>query len=77
VSTKAKTDYSKFTFTVKEDAEGIPWIMCEPYQPGLPGIGDGFLGFRLRDGIEIREAEKIAEYLRDRIEGISHTQFLK
>ena len=75
--TKAKTDYSTFTITVKEDGEGNPWIMCEPDQPGLPAIGDGFLGLRLRDGIEIREAEEIAEYLNDHIEGVSHTQFIK
>lgn len=51
--------------------------MCEPHGAGLPGIGDGFLGLTLQKGIGIREAEEIAEYLNDRIESISHTQFLK
>jgi hypothetical protein len=77
MSTKAKTDYSKFTFTVKEDANGTPWIMCEPYPPGLPALGDSFLGLHLRPGITIEQASEIAEYLRDHVEGISHTQLIR
>lgn len=77
----AKTDYSKFTFTVKEfgDAtdtkDATPWIMCEAYQPGLPALGEGYLGLRFRPGITIERAQEIAELLRDVVEGISHTQF--
>ncbi len=75
--TKAKTDHADFVFAVKEHADGTPWIMCEPRGSGLPGIGDGFLGLTLREGIGIREAEEIAEYLNNRVEGLSHTQFIK
>lgn len=76
MSTRAKTDYSDFTFTVKEFGDGTPWIMCEADQPGLPVLKDGHLGLRLREGTTIEQAQEIAEYLRDNIAGISHTRFL-
>lgn len=76
MGTKAKTDYSDFTFTVTEFGDGTPWIMCEAYQPGLPALSNGYLGLRLREGITFEQAREIAEYLRDRVAGISHTQFL-
>jgi hypothetical protein len=74
MSTKAKEDYSPFTFTAKEVRDGTPWIMCEAYKPGLPALGDGYLGLRLRPEVTFEEAKEIAEYLDDHIEGISHTQ---
>jgi hypothetical protein len=76
MSTRAKTDYSDFTFTVKEFGDGTPWIMCEPYHPGLPVLKDGFLGLRLRQGTTFEQAQEIVEYLRERVAGISHTSFL-
>jgi hypothetical protein len=76
VGTNAKTDYSAFTFTVKEFGDGTPWIMCEEYQPGLPVLKDGYLGLRLREGTTIEQAQEIAEYLRDHVAGVSHTRFL-
>lgn len=76
MSTKAKTDYSDFTFTLKEFGDGTPWIMCEENQPGLPALKDGYLGLRLREGTTFEQAKEIAEYLRDHIAGVSHTRFL-
>ena len=75
MSTKAKEDYSTFSFTAKEVEGGTPWIMCEADKPGLPALGDGYLGLRLRPEVTFEEAIEIAEYLDDRVEGISHTQF--
>ena len=75
MSTKAETNYSPFTFTLKEFGDGTPWIMCEPYKPGLPVLGNGFLGLRFRDGVTFEQAKEIAEFLCDHFEGISYTWF--
>jgi hypothetical protein len=63
MSVNAKTDYSTFTFTVKEFEGGKPWIMCEAYAPGLPAIHDGHLGLRLRPEVTFEQAKEIAKYL--------------
>ena len=76
MSTKVETEQSAFRFTVKESGDGTPWIECEPYEPGLSAIGDGYLGLRLRDGIGITEAQEIASLLNKKIKSISHTRFL-
>jgi hypothetical protein len=78
MSVQAKTEYARFVFAVKEfgDEDHTPWIMCEPYDGGLKTLGDGFLGFRLREGTDIKQAEEIAKYLNDRIDAISFTKFL-
>jgi hypothetical protein len=75
MSTKAKEDYSTFSFTAKQAEGGRPWIMCEADKPDLPALGHGYLGLRLRPELTFEEAIEIAEYLDDRVEGISHTQF--
>jgi hypothetical protein len=76
MSARAETERAEFVFTVKESGDGTPWIMCEPYDGGLKSLGDGFLGLRLREGADIKQAEEIARYLNDRIDAISFTKFL-
>ena len=73
---KAKTEHADYIFAVKEYEDGTPWIMLEPSRAGLPVLKNGFLGLTLREGIDKREAEKIAEFLNDRVKSISHTQFI-
>lgn len=75
MSTKAKTDFSRCTFTVKEGADGSPFIMCEFHKPGIPALENGFIGFRFRPGATIEQAQEMADTLRDQFEGISHTHF--
>lgn len=75
MSTNVKTDHTKCTFTVKEYADGEPWIMVEFYEPGIPALRDGFLSIRFRGRVPIKEAERIAGELRDNFEGIGYTHF--
>lgn len=75
MSTRAKTDYSRCTFTVKEYADGTPWIMVEFYQPGIPALENGFIGLRFRERVPIEEADRVASEMRDNFEGINHTHF--
>ncbi len=77
MSTKAKTDYARCTFAVKEHADGTPWIMVEPRSTSdIPLLKNGFIGLTLRPGISFKKAEEIARELRENFEGISYTQFL-
>lgn len=76
MSTKAKTDYMRCTFTVKEYDDGTPWIMLERYDSGIPALGNGFIGFTLRPGVSFEQAKEIARELHEKFEGISYTQFL-
>ncbi len=77
MSTKASTDHAPCTFTVKEYGDGTPWIMFEMDSPGLPALGDGFIGLRFRPDVTFEQAAEIARTLRDHFEGISHTRFGK
>jgi hypothetical protein len=62
-------------FAVKEFADGTPWIVLERRGHGLDIIGDGFIGFDLREGTSLQEAEKLAEFLRQNIRSVSYTSF--
>jgi len=76
MSVRAETERAEFVFAVKESGDGTPWIMCDPREGGLKALGDGFLGLRLREGTDIKQAEEIASYLNDQIDAISYTKFL-
>jgi hypothetical protein len=75
MTSNAKTDHSRCTFTVKEAADGTPWIMVEFYQPGIPALGDGFLGLSFREKVPMKDAERVARELSDTFEGMSYTSF--
>lgn len=77
MSTNAKTDHAPCTFTLKEYGDGTPWVMVEFHEPGIPAVGDGFLGLTFREGITFERAQEIARELRDNFQGMSHTRFLK
>lgn len=78
MSVRTETEYAQFLFAVKEfgDEDHTPWIMCEPRNGGFKTLGNSFLGFRLREGTDIKQAEEIARYLNDRIDAIGLTRFL-
>ena len=67
---------ASYVFTVKEFADGTPWIMAEPLKKNtIKFNGDGFLGFDLPKDIGMGKANEIAKFLNDNLEGISLTTF--
>ena len=48
----------RFRFTVKESADGTPWIAAEPSGKLLPAI-PGELGFELKAGTSYEEAKSV------------------
>ncbi len=71
-----KTYRSEYRFTVKEGAEGQPWLMAELLQgEGLPILERGFLGLKLVEGTSLQRAEEIARLLFENIDSISYTEF--
>lgn len=75
MSSGAKTDHSRCTFTLKEYGDGTPWIMVEFDEPGIPALDNGHIGLTFREGITFERAEEIAQELRNNFSGMSHTHF--
>lgn len=57
-----ETSRGEYRFTVKESAVGVPWLAAEP-TGGRSSWLDGALGFELRPGTTIWEAERLAHIL--------------
>ena len=74
---QSNTDRARYVFAVKEFGDGTPWIVLERSGKGLAVLGDGFMGFELKEGISLKDAEKLAELLRDGIATVSYTSFQK
>jgi len=70
----AQTERFEYVFTVKEYDDGTSWIALEPRDGTLSCLGDGFLGFDLKRGTDIRKAEGIAAFLNGNIAKVSHTR---
>jgi hypothetical protein len=71
----AETTRSRFRFTVKEHADGAPWLMLEPLNPRLlPESGDGFFGFDLKPGVSQEQARKLAALLYESVESMTFTK---
>jgi hypothetical protein len=66
------TERGDFRFTVKESADGTPWIAAEPSGKLLPAI-PGQLGFELKAGTNYEEAKSVAAFLNTHIAAITHT----
>ena len=71
----ATTERTTCTFTVKEYAGGVPFIMLELYAPGLKAFGDGFLSLELAEGVSMDEAKILVQQLNDQVEQVSFTKF--
>ena len=71
----AQTERGKYRFTVKESANGEPWIMLEPLGETLPLLKNGFISFDLRAGITLDDAQKLTQELNKEITGVSVTRF--
>lgn len=67
------TERTRMHFVVKEGTSGTPWIALEPYVENLSCLEHGFLGFDLKPGTKIDEAERIASQLNDVIAAVSYT----
>jgi hypothetical protein len=57
---QSNTDRARYVFAVKEFGDGTPWIVLERSGKGLAVLGDGFIAFELREGISLKEAEKLS-----------------
>jgi len=71
----ATTQRGNYIFTVKEYADGTPWIAMEPSGKAIEFPNEGFFGFDLRKGTNIQRAREIAKYLNNNISELSFTQF--
>jgi hypothetical protein len=75
MGTDARTERGKFAFTVKEFADGTPWIMTEPLHKTMPILDEAFIGFDLPDGTTFEQARKVAAFMDENLAGISVTIF--
>lgn len=76
--TTAVSARAEYAFTVKERADGEPFIVAELLEGyGLPALDNGFLGFTLRPGTTIEQAHALAKMMRQMIGGLSHTLSLE
>ncbi|MCJ2124756.1 hypothetical protein [Methylobacterium sp. J-077] len=73
----ARTERGKYRFTVKEDAEGRPFIALEPLGSAVEAFGDAFLSLDLRNSVNYAHAQQIAEILNGQVTGLSVTFFDK
>lgn len=73
----AMTERGHYRFTVKEDAEGRPFIALQPLGSVVEAFGDASLGLTLRDSVNYAHAQQIAEILNDQVTGLSVTFFDK
>ncbi|MCB1502349.1 MAG: hypothetical protein KDK07_21640 [Bauldia sp.] len=63
-----------FSFRVKEQEDGTPWIALEPAGSGLPGI-KGVVGLQLIPGTSFERAEEIARLLDEAVKEVSYTSW--
>lgn len=59
-----RTEWGTYAFTVKEGAEGRPYVAAEPAGGGVRALDRGLLVLELAPDADIREAEKLAAALR-------------
>ncbi len=64
---------ASYVFTVKEFADGTPWIAFEPSGGNLNILKNGFLGFDLPKGTTYAKAKEIASLLNDNLGDLSYT----
>jgi hypothetical protein len=76
--TKSDTKRGEFVFTIKEFADGTPWITAEPRDDkAVELFGEGFIGFDLPKGTDYTKAKAIARYLNENVKSLSLTNFEK
>jgi hypothetical protein len=75
MSSRAKTQHSKYVFKVKEGAGDVVFIIVEPLSSEIPIFRHALLGFDLHSQTTLKQAEMVAEYLNEHIAGIGITLF--
>lgn len=62
----------RYVFTVKEAADGSPWIALEAAGDELPVLVSGLLGLRLRK-MDFDLARHVANVLNEYVEAVTYT----
>ena len=77
MSENESTDRADYLFSVKEYANGTPWIALEPMRDNLKVLKPqrSFLGFDLPPGTSLEEARKIADYFSRHVRTVTCTSF--
>jgi hypothetical protein len=70
-----RRDFARYSFGANDRADGRAFITLEQLDKGLEAIGNGSLYLRLRPGVDIKQAEALAQQLNDLVEDIEHTWF--
>jgi hypothetical protein len=73
--TKTTTERTGCFFETKDGDDGTFWITVSFDKPGLPTIGNGFIGFEFRKKMTVKEADDFSRLLRDTLGEISITRF--
>ncbi|MFZ7112697.1 MAG: hypothetical protein ACOWYE_13520 [Desulfatiglandales bacterium] len=66
-----------YTFAVRKDGDGTPYIACEPVGRQWIGLGKGPLSFVLTMATTHEDAKRIASFLNKKIEMVSFTKISK
>jgi hypothetical protein len=67
------TQRAKFYFKPSRYPSGEYWIVLEAFHEDLDLLANAFLGFDLREGTTVNQAEEIAAYLNENIRAVSYT----
>jgi hypothetical protein len=72
---KPRTERGKVSFTVKEFADGTPWIMTEQDHKSMPALENAFIAFELNDHTTLEQAQRIADFMNKNLATVSMTIF--
>ena len=75
MGSKARTEHGSVRFTVKEWADGSPWIMVEHEHQGMPALDKAFIGFGLPNRTSLDPAHRIADFMNNNLANVSLTLF--
>jgi hypothetical protein len=72
----ARTERGRFSFKVKEFADGTPFIFAEgPDHSTMASLDDAFIAFDLDAGTTLEQAQRIADFMNKNLAGMSMTIF--
>ena len=74
MTAKSSTERARYVFTLKEGADGEPWIALEPSGGNLEICDNGFLGLDLAPNTTYEEALEIEAFLNRHIQQVSFTR---
>jgi len=75
MGTVARTERGHFVFTVKEQNDGTPWILLEPWGGTVSAMEDAVVGFELAGNATRQSAEQIATFLNSNLGDLTFTMF--